>query len=107
MDWYKKGIEEALIALDVDPGEGLNDREAELRLNKYGSNELKEEKGTTFLSKLVAQFSDFLVLILIGAAIVSMAMGESRDAIVILVVVVINALLGIYQEGKPRRRWMH
>lgn len=103
MDWYKKGIEEALIALDVDPGEGLNDREAELRLNKYGSNELKEEKGTTFLSKLVAQFSDFLVLILIGAAIVSMAMGESRDAIVILVVVVINALLGIYQEGKAEK----
>ncbi|NLK91125.1 MAG: cation-translocating P-type ATPase, partial [Clostridiales bacterium] len=103
MDWYKKGIEEALIALNVDPGEGLNDREAELRLNKYGSNELKEEKGTTFLSKLVAQFSDFLVLILIGAAIVSMAMGESRDAIVILVVVVINALLGIYQEGKAEK----
>ncbi len=103
MDWYKKGIEEALIDLNVDPGEGLNDEEAELRLNKYGSNELKEEKGTTFLSKLVAQFSDFLVLILIGAAIVSATMGESRDAIVILVVVVINALLGIYQEGKAEK----
>ncbi|HZX20780.1 MAG TPA: HAD-IC family P-type ATPase, partial [Clostridia bacterium] len=103
MDWYKKGIEEALIDLNVDPGEGLNDEEAELRLNKYGSNELKEEKGTTFLSKLVAQFSDFLVLILIGAAIISVTMGESRDAIVILVIVVINALLGIYQEGKAEK----
>src|SRR5699024_6172879 len=82
---------------------GLEETEVELRLNKYGANELREEKGTTFLSKLIAQFSDFLVLILIGAAIISIVVGESKDAIVILVIVVVNAFLGMYQEGKAEK----
>ncbi|HLS52569.1 MAG TPA: HAD-IC family P-type ATPase, partial [Tissierellaceae bacterium] len=82
---------------------GLAQNEVELRLNKYGLNELKEEKRTTFASKLISQFSDFLVLILIGAAIISMAVGELKDAIVILAIVIVNAFLGIYQEGKAEK----
>lgn len=103
MDWYRKEIGEVLIDLNVDLEKGLNKNEVELRLNKYGSNELREENGTTFLSKLIAQFSDFLVLILIGAAIISIAVGESKDAIVILAIVIVNAFLGIYQEGKAEK----
>lgn len=103
MDWYKKEIKEVLTELKTNSDIGLEETEVELRLNKYGANELREEKGTTFLSKLIAQFSDFLVLILIGAAIISIVVGESKDAIVILVIVVVNAFLGMYQEGKAEK----
>ena len=98
MDWYKKSIEKVLSELIVDPVMGLDEKEVKERLNTYGANELQEEGGTTFLSKLIGQFSDFLVLILIGAAIVSMIAGEPKDSIVIMAIVIANALLGVYQE---------
>ncbi len=103
MEWYKKSKEEVLSDLSVDAEAGLNENEVELRLSKYGPNELKEEEGTTLLTKLIAQFSDFLVLILIGAAIISIMVGEAKDAIVILAIVIVNAFLGIYQEGKAEK----
>lgn len=103
MDWYKKSIEKVLSELIVDPVMGLDEKEVKERLNTYGANELQEEGGTTFLSKLIGQFSDFLVLILIGAAIVSMIAGEPKDSIVIMAIVIANALLGVYQEGKAEK----
>lgn len=103
MEWYRKSKDEVLSDLNVDPEVGLNENEVELRLGKYGPNELKEEEGTTLLSKLIAQFSDFLILILIGAAIISIIVGEAKDAIVILAIVIVNAFLGIYQEGKAEK----
>lgn len=89
--------------LDTNTETGLSINEVSTRLEKYGTNELKEEKGKSFLSKIIAQFSDFLVLILIGAAIVSVAVGEGKDAIVIIAIVIVNALLGLYQEGKAEK----
>ena len=103
MDWYRKSIEEVLKELKVDSEIGLDENEVEGRLNEYGPNQLMEETGTTFLSKLISQFSDFLVLILIGAAIVSIAVGESKDAIVIMAIVIANGFLGVYQEGKAEK----
>ncbi len=82
---------------------GLTNDEVQKRLEKYGTNELKEESRKSFVSKIIAQFSDFLILILIGAAAISIAVGETKDAIVILAIVVVNALLGIYQEGKAEK----
>ena len=63
----------------------------------------KEEAKKSFLSKIIAQFSDFLILILIGAAAVSVFVGETKDAIVIISIVVVNAMLGIYQEGRAEK----
>ena len=103
MDWYKLGKEELLSQLETDQESGLKSSEVESRLQKYGHNELKEEEGKSFLTKLKEQFSDFLILILIGAAIISFIVGERTDAVVILAIVVINAFLGIYQEGKAEK----
>jgi Ca2+-transporting ATPase len=103
MNWYSKSVDEALKELNVDPNKGLDTASAKERLEKYGANELKEEKGKSFFKKLLAQFSDFLVLILIGAALVSFFIGETQDAIVIIAIVIINAMLGLYQEGKAEK----
>lgn len=103
MDWYKLSKEDLLSQLDTNQETGLKNEEIEKRLEKYGPNELKEEEGRSFLAKLKDQFADFLILILIGAAIISFIVGERVDAIVILAIVFINALLGIYQEGKAEK----
>ena len=82
---------------------GLSVEEAEKKLLEYGKNELEERKRPSIFSKLLAQFSDFLVLILLAAALISFFIGEKKDALVILAIVVINALLGVYQEGKAEK----
>ncbi len=102
MDWYKKSREGTMQELDTTL-KGLSSDDAKQRLNKYGPNELEEAAKTTFLQKLWAQLNDFLIIILAVAAIISFAVGEKQDAIVILAIVVINALLGIYQEGKAEK----
>ena len=103
MDWYKQNSEEIVTALSTNLDSGLKTEDVEKNLAKYGSNELTEEKGKSFLSKIKDQFSDFLVLILIGAALVSIFVGEVQDAVVILAIVIVNAFLGLYQEGKAEK----
>lgn len=103
MEWYRQTKEELLSTLNTNVESGLSSQDVEQRLEKYGTNELKEEEGKGLLSKILAQFSDFLVLILIGAAIISIFVGEFKDAIVILAIVVVNAFLGIYQEGRAEK----
>lgn len=102
-EWYKKDKDESLSSLDVDFEKGLSDEDARKNLEEYGPNELKEEKQKSFFKKLLEQFTDFLVLILIVAAIVSAAVGEVKDAIVIIAIVIVNAFLGLYQEGKAEK----
>ena len=102
-EWYRQSKEELLLELESNIDSGLTNDEVNLRLEKYGPNDLKEEDKKSFLSKVIAQFSDFLILILIGAAIISFAVGESKDAIVIIAIVIVNALLGIYQEGRAEK----
>lgn len=102
-EWYKQSKEEVLSNLSTNVDSGLTKDEVNLRLEKYGTNDLKEENKKSFISKIIAQFSDFLILILIVAAIISFAVGEVKDAMVILSIVVINAFLGIYQEGKAEK----
>ena len=103
MEWYQKSEQELLSELSTDVETGLSSDEVESRLSKYGHNELKEEEKAGLLSKVIAQFSDFLIIILIVAAIVSILVGEVKDAIVILSIVFINAALGIYQEGRAEK----
>ncbi|MBC7088149.1 MAG: cation-translocating P-type ATPase [Tissierellales bacterium] len=103
MSWYDKSIGDVLNELDVDIKKGLDTTKAKERLEKFGPNELKEEQGKSFFKKLLAQFSDFLVLILIAASLVSYFIGETQDAIVIIAIVIVNAMLGLYQEGKAEK----
>lgn len=100
---YMEDINDLLSRLNTTVDLGLNNDEVKIRQGEFGLNELKQEKTKPFIKKILAQFSDFLVLILIVAALVSFAIGEQKDAIVILAIVIINALLGIYQEGKAEK----
>ena len=103
MDWFKESTENVLEKLSSNTSTGLSKEEAKSRLEKYGSNELTEKEGEGLFSKIVAQFKDFLVIILIGASIVSALVGEVSDAIVIIAIVIINAVLGLIQEGRAEK----
>ena len=100
---YKLGRDETLELFDVDPESGLSAAEAERRLAEHGPNELEEKDRPGILSLLIDQFNDFLILILVAAAAVSFAVGESIDAAAILVIVVLNAIVGVVQEYKAEQ----
>ena len=100
MNWYQE--EEKLIfsKLNTDKEKGLTLDLVEERQKECGFNELPEQETKSFWEKLIAQFRDVLILILIGASIISFFVGEGVDAMIIIAIVIINAFLGIYQEGK-------
>lgn len=103
MEWYNKGKKEVLKELRTNSSVGLSEKEAKARVELYGRNELEAHTKKSLLSKFIAQFADFLIVILLLAAGVSAFVGERDDAIIILAIVVINAALGIYQEGKAEK----
>jgi Ca2+-transporting ATPase len=102
-DWHALEIADIARKLGTDLDAGLSEEEAALRAGKYGYNELKEKKGRGILSMFLAQFTDFMVMILIIAAAVSFFLGEAKDAIVILAIVLMNAGLGVVQEERAGR----
>lgn len=76
----------------------LSDREAKRRLELYGKNKLEQKKKKSWVILLLSQFTDFMVLVLLGATAISMVMGEITEALTVLAIVFINAFLGFYQE---------
>lgn len=102
MEWYKRS-EEDILQETGSSQNGLTAEQAAAKLEEHGPNELREEEKKSFAAKLLDQFKDVLILILIGAAAVSAFVGEATDAIIILAIVVVNALLGLYQEGKAEK----
>ena len=89
--------------LDTDPAAGLAPGEAARRLEQDGANELPQDPPASFLSLLLGQFRDFLVLLLVAAAVVSVFLGEWLDAAVILLLVILNAVIGVVQESRADR----
>ena len=89
--------------LATDPATGLTADEAARRLAVHGPNELREKEKEGLLQKILAQLKDFLVLVLIAASVVSIFVGEWIDAIVIIAIVIVNATLGVIQEGKAEK----
>ncbi len=79
---------------------GLRDEEASARLAQHGPNELRERPRPTFWHLLLGQFNNFLVIILIASAVISLFLGEYVDASAIMAIVVLNAILGVVQESK-------
>ncbi|MDP4143270.1 MAG: calcium-translocating P-type ATPase, SERCA-type [Bacillota bacterium] len=82
---------------------GLSKDEAERRLKKYGLNQMKKKKKISPIAIFLSQFNDFIVWVLIGATIISGFMGEKADAITILIIIVMNAILGFVQEFKTEK----
>ncbi|HPO17247.1 MAG TPA: calcium-translocating P-type ATPase, PMCA-type [Candidatus Hydrogenedentes bacterium] len=101
--WHTIPAEDALRALKIDAQQGLDTPEASHRLAQHGPNELTEKGIKSPWRILWEQLTAFLVLILIGAAVLSLAVGETTDAIAILVIVVLNALLGLSQEYRAEK----
>ena len=98
--WFSKSAEAVLKELSVDPAYGLSDEEALTRLKKSGVNKLLAEKKKSIFLMFFAQLKNWLIYILLGAVVITIFMGEYVDAAIILLVININALLGVVQEVK-------
>lgn len=97
--WHTHSSNEILEKLRVSEV-GLTSAEAKNRLDKFGPNQLREIPRPSFLSLLLNQLKDFVVMLLIIAAVISILLGETIDAIAIISIVVLNAVLGIVQERR-------
>ncbi|MBC7947362.1 MAG: HAD-IC family P-type ATPase, partial [Chitinophagaceae bacterium] len=98
--WFSKAIEQVIKDLDVNPGTGITEGEAQSRLDKYGPNQLTAPRKKSILQLFLAQLNDALIYVLFGAVFITFFMGEYVDAIIILLVIFINGVLGVVQEVK-------
>src|SRR5512135_944962 len=101
--WHTVGAADAARSLATDAQRGLSAVEAQTRFARHGPNEIAEGRRRPALAMLAAQFTDFMILVLIGAAVVAGAVGEPQDAIAIVVIVVLNGLVGFFQEYRAER----
>lgn len=99
---YKGSIEECLLSLESGKS-GLTQEEAQKRLARFGANKLEEAPPDPLWKKILAQFNDVMVIILILAAIVSGFLGDWIEAVIIIAIVIVNAILGVVQEGRAEQ----
>lgn len=106
MIWHSSTSEDVAAKFSVETDKGLSSEEAKKRLEYYGKNILADKKSKGFLTRFFEQMKDFMVIILLIAAAVSLAVtiiegnGEWFEPIIIVAIVILNALLGVYQEQK-------
>ncbi len=103
LEWHFADSNKVTAELEVKATEGLTSAEAQSRLARYGPNELVERGGKKPWQILLAQFTSKLVLILIVAAVISAVVGDFKDAIAILAIVILNAVLGFAQEYRAEQ----
>jgi len=102
MRWHQAEVREIMEELGSSV-QGLSSEEALKRYGEYGPNELKEKKKKTLFMILLDQFKDFMILVLIAAAVIAGFIGELSDTIAIIVIVVLNALIGFIQEYRAEK----
>jgi Ca2+-transporting ATPase len=101
--WHAEEIGALLQDLDVDARVGLDQEDAQRRLERYGHNELEAAQAASPLSLLLGQFRNVLIIVLLAAAGLSAVVGEVIDATIILIIVFFSALLGFFQEYRAER----
>ena len=101
--WWHKDIAEIARLLSVDLDNGLESDQLKIRQDKFGPNQLKEQKGISALNIFLEQFQDFIIWVLIGAAVVSGFLQEWVDAFAIIAIVILNAILGFIQEYRAEK----
>lgn len=102
LDWHTIEADKALQQLKSS-ATGLSTADAEKRRAEYGLNSLPEKQKRSILRMLVGQFSDFMIAVLLVAALISGFIGEAQDTIAILVIVMLNAIIGVVQEFRAER----
>ena len=107
-NWFNKTVDEAISTLKTDAEKGLSQEEVLKRQEKYGLNELKAKKKKSLIVKFLEQFKDFMIIILIISAIISGVIGVAQgegitDTIIILIVITVNAIIGVAQENKAEK----
>ncbi len=98
--WFTKSIDETLTELNVNPHSGLTDAEVMTRRNSYGPNRLESKKKKSVLQIFISQLSDWLIYVLFAAVVITFLMGEYIDSVIIVLVIIINAAIGVFQEVK-------
>lgn len=106
--WFAKNIEDVEKYFELNSSEGLKEEQVQKNREIYGKNELTAKKKKSLLIKFLEQFKDFMIIILIIAAIISGVVGYIQnegitDSIIILVVVIVNAIIGVAQESKAEK----
>ncbi len=101
--WYSQDVKQVAQELNSNLEKGLDNQEVTARLKDYGPNALQEAPSRSILAMFIDQLKEVLVLILIGAAAISGLLGEWEDTIVILIIVILNAALGVFQENKAEK----
>lgn len=107
-NWFNKSVEETSKEFNTNLDLGLSTEEVSNRREKYGLNELEEGKKKQLWVKFLEQFKDFMIIVLIIAAIVSGVVGYVQgegitDSIIIMIVVIVNAIIGVAQENKAEK----
>ncbi|MCM2251130.1 MAG: HAD-IC family P-type ATPase, partial [Ramlibacter sp.] len=100
---HGKPVEQLVSDFETHLDHGLTRHEAAQRLHRHGGNELRERPRPGFFALLLAQFNNYLVIILVIAALVSLALGEYVDSVAIMFIVVLNAVVGVVQESKAEQ----
>lgn len=108
MSYFIKSIEETEKELKTDINHGLTEEEVKRRQEKQGLNKLEGKKNQSLFIKFLNQFKDFMIIILIIAAVVSGIVGVKEgegftDTIIIMIVVIVNAIIGVVQEDKAEK----
>lgn len=110
MNWHDKTVDETLLMLNTDSNIGLNEKEAEKRLEQYGQNSIGEGvKRKGFIKKFFEQLNDIMIIILLSASAASFGVSwlngdaDFTDSVIIIMIVVINAILGVVQENKAEK----
>jgi len=106
--WFNLSVKSVSQKLNTDVENGLTSDEVSKRYETYGRNELKAKQKKSLLTKLLEQFKDFMIIVLIIAAIVSGIVGVQQgegiaDTFIILIVVIVNAIIGVAQESKAEK----
>ena len=101
--WHSQAIEDVAAQLKTQLDTGLSTAEAQTRLAQLGPNELRERPPTPFWKLVLAQLNNFVVILLIVASVVSALLGDVIEAVVIMAIVVLNAVLGVVQESRAEK----
>lgn len=99
MDWHARSVETTVDQLDTNRG-GLDESEVAQRLERYGANRQRPPARRSAFQRLISQFRNLLIYLLLVAAVITAALGHWIDSGVIVAVVLINAVIGYIQEGK-------